>query len=193
VNRVPLRFADDGFSLLELIIIVAIAGVMMVAATLVMPGLVSQSRADSAAAVVLNTLRLARDRAIGERRNMEIVFVPPKQIQVVRQEVGGGSNLTVMDVSLEGEQKFLRFSPMGDTPDLFGLTNSPVAFGTTQGSLPTIMFTSEGSLVDGSGDTINGTLFFAMAGDATSARAVTIFGATGLLRSWRWDGKQWAD
>jgi hypothetical protein len=53
------------------------------------------------------------------------------------------------------------------------------------------MFTSEGTLVDGNGDPINGTLFFGVTGDPTSGRAVTIFGPTALLHQWRWDGIQW--
>jgi Tfp pilus assembly protein FimT len=186
------EFDDRGFSLVELIIITGVISVMLTSAIIVMPGMVKQARADSASALVVNTLRLARDRAIGERRNMEIIFTEPRRIQVVRQEIGGGPNPTLVDVSLEGEQKFLHFPAMDDTPDLFGLTNSPIAFGTTEGTLPTIMFTSEGSLVDTSGDTLNGTLFVGVPGDSDSARAITIFGPTALLRAWRWDGRQWA-
>jgi hypothetical protein len=124
---------------------------------------------------------------------MEIIFSTPKRIQVVRQEIGGGPNPTIVDVNLDGDQKFLHFPGTDDTPDEFGLTNKPIAFGTTEGSLPTIMFTSEGSLVDTSGDTLNGTLFIGVPGDSMTARAITIFGPTALLRAWRWDGKQWTE
>ena len=198
--------ADDGFSLAELMVVVGVISVVMVGATVVAPSVLKQSRADGSTTLVVNTLRLARDRAIGERRNMDVVFVPPDRIKIVREEIvynsvtgtwsstyGLTSNPTVMDVVLENGQQFVYYTGMADTPDLFGRTNVPLAFGTVAAPLPTIMFTSEGSLVDASGDPINGTVFLATGSDKTSARAVTIFGATGLLRTWKWDGVKWAE
>jgi hypothetical protein len=77
---------------------------------------------------------------------------------------------------------------MGDTPDQFGGAGA-IAFG----SSPERLLTSEGTLVDSSGDVLNGTLFLAIPGDRTSARAITIFGATALFRTWRWDGRRWVE
>jgi Tfp pilus assembly protein FimT len=187
------RFNADGFSLVELIIISGMISVALTGAMVILPGFVNQSRADSSAAVALNTLRLARDRAIGDRRNMELIFTPPKTIDVVRKGISGEADQAILNVELENSQRFTHFSAMEDTRDEFGLTNVPIAFGTTEGTIPTIMFTSEGTLVDGSGDTINGTLFFGTPNDPSSARAVTIFGATALLRSWRWNGQEWTE
>lgn len=184
---------ESGFTLIELLITVGIVGVLMVGATVVMPNLVKQSRADGATAQVLNTLRLARDRAIGERRNLDLVFTAPNRIQVVREEIGGSPNTTIVDVSLENRLEFLYVSGMGDTPEAFGLTNTPIAFGPVVGTVPTIMFTSEGTLVDSSGDTINGTLFLGTPGDRNSARAITFFGPTALLKAYRWDGSKWTE
>jgi Tfp pilus assembly protein FimT len=191
-----------GFSLAELIIIVGVISVVMVTATAVMPGMLSQSRADGSTSIVVNTLRLARDRAIGERRNMDVVFVSPNRIQVMRQEISGVIpppipapaivRTTVMDVVLESDQRFLYFSPTGDTGDGFGLTNAPLAFASNV-TLPTVMFTSEGTLINTSGDPVNGTVFLATGADLTSARAVTVFGPTAMVRSWKWDGKKWVE
>jgi hypothetical protein len=55
------------------------------------------------------------------------------------------------------------------------------------------MFTSEGTFVDANGDVLNGTLFLSIAGEKNSARAITVFGTTGLLRVWRWDGQKWTE
>jgi len=192
------RSSAAGFTLVEMIIIVGVISVVMVSATAVMPNVLKQSRADGSSHIVVNALRLARDRAIEERRNMDLVFVPPNRIQVVREEItaAGGTpppNPTIMDVYLENNQKFLYFSATGDTDDGFGLTNSPLAFGTTAGTIPLVMFTSEGTLVNTSGDPINGTVFLGSGSDVTSARAITIFGPTALVRSWKWNGKKWAE
>lgn len=188
------RSNANGFTLTELIITVGVISVVMVGATAVMPSMLSSSRADGSAMLLLNTLRLARDRAIGERRNMELIFTAPDHIQIVREEIGGvATNPVIMDVYLENGQKFFKFSELADTPDKFGLVNSPIAFGPTQGSPPTVMFTSEGTLVDPTGDPINGTVFVGSAGTLASARAITIFGTTALIRVWRWDGARWSE
>ena len=115
-----------GFTLVELVITVGVISVVMVGATAVMPGMLTSSKSDGSAMLVLNTLRLARDRAIGERRNMELVFTAPNHIQVVREEIGGlATNPVIMDVYLENGQKFLKFTGLADTPDHFGLGQQP--------------------------------------------------------------------
>jgi len=166
----------EGFTLIEMMITLAIIGICAAGAAIMVPNFLSQSRADGAVAQALNTLRVARDRAIGERRNIELHFITPNHIQIVRQEY------------LEADQKFLLFTGLGDTPDQFGVSSNPVAFATTP-----VMFTSEGTLVDTVGDVTNGTLFLGKTGDSSSARAITIFGTTALLRTWRWSKTQWVE
>ena len=85
---------------------------------------------------------------------------------------------TLQDVGLDGRSR-----------TAFGHTGA-IAFGST----PTIRFTSDGSLIDSSGDVLNGTLLLGVPNDKhASARAVTIFGATGLIRSWKWNGTAWVN
>jgi hypothetical protein len=43
------------------------------------------------------------------------------------------------------------------------------------------------------GDPINGTIFMAVPDEANTARAITFFGPTALLRVWRWDGSKWVE
>ena len=195
--KMTARSNSAGFSIAELVIIVGVISVVMVSATAVMPGMLKQARADGSTAILVNTLRLARDRAISERRNMDVIFVSPNRIQVEREEINlGGTpppNTRIMDVFLENDQRFLYFTGTGDTGDAFGVTNKPLAFGTIAGTVPPVMFTSEGTLTDASGDPINGTVFLGTGADKSSARAVTIFGVTALVRAWRWDGIKWAE
>ena len=180
--------SNAGYSLMEVMVTLGIIGVLAGAAIIVMPGLMKQSRADGTVAQALNTLRLARDRAIGERRNFEVRFLSTNRIQVARQEIPGPATTIVSDIYLENGQSFLKFSTLGDTPDAFG-GSYPVSFGVT----PRQMFTSEGTFVDSVGDTVNGTVFLGTAGDLTSARAITFFGPTALLKVWRWNGSKWTE
>lgn len=182
-----------GFTLIETLVTMAILGITAAIAVMVAPAALTQSRADGALSQATNSLRLARDRALGERRNMELRFIPPDHIQIARAEIPTPPSTTVTytvvsDVYLENHLQFLQFPEMGDTPDQFG-ASGPIAFGAS----PARLLTSEGTLVDSSGDVLNGTLFFGVPGDRQSARAVTVLGATALFRTWRWDGRRWKE
>jgi hypothetical protein len=55
------------------------------------------------------------------------------------------------------------------------------------------MFTSEGTFVDANGDVLNGTIFLSVPDERNSARAITILGATALIRVWKWNGREWVE
>ena len=66
-------------------------------------------------------------------------------------------------------------------------TSQPVNFG----AAATIMFNTEGMLVDSGGIPVNGTVFLLIPNQPGSFRAVTVLGATGRVRGFRWNGGQW--
>src|ERR1700730_16702929 len=105
VMKRHLRSNVGGFTLPEMLITLGIIGTVAAGAAITMPNLVSQSRADGAIAQALNTFRVARDRAIGERRNIELHFINPNHIQIVREEIvitGPPVTTVVSDTYLEG-------------------------------------------------------------------------------------------
>jgi hypothetical protein len=53
------------------------------------------------------------------------------------------------------------------------------------------MFTTDGTLIDSNGSPVNGTVFLSIANVPKSARAVTVLGATGRVRGYRWTGLAW--
>jgi hypothetical protein len=55
------------------------------------------------------------------------------------------------------------------------------------------LFTSDGSFIDGNGDLSNGTIVFGRLDQRETGRALTIFGATGLVRAWKLAGNTWHD
>ena len=79
------------------------------------------------------------------------------------------------------------------SPDGFSIVGATAGGAIAFGASPTRMFTSDGSFVNQQGDFLNGTLFLSIQGDPLSARAITIFGATGLVRVWRWNGREWVE
>jgi hypothetical protein len=177
-----------GVSLIEMMLVVGLISTMCAIAALVMPSMLISARADGALATLLGHIRLARETAVGSRRNIALAFVGTNQIQSVRLEVPGPATTVIGAAEMEGGCRYQLFAGVPDTPDLFGNTNA-IEFGPT----PQVMFTSEGTLVDANGDPVNGTIFIGQPQDPTTARAVTIFGPTALIRAWRWNGSQWVE
>ena len=111
----------------------------------------------------------------------------------VRRDIGTGGvqtgTTTLRTIELENKMQ-LRLDPAvsADTPDHFGNATA-----TSFGATGSRMFTSEGTFVDANGDILNGTVFISTPGLQNSGRAVTVMGATALIRSWRWDGKKWVE
>ncbi|MBI3669731.1 MAG: hypothetical protein HY237_08135 [Acidobacteria bacterium] len=60
---------------------------------------------------------------------------------------------------------------------------------------PTAMvFQSDGTFADNAtSQPINGTVFVGLPGQSATARAVTILGATGRVRPYKWNGTQWVE
>jgi hypothetical protein len=90
-------------------------------------------------------------------------------------------------VRLENGLVFALVAGVPDTPDQFGRITWDSFSSATR------MFTSEGSFIDNQGNPMNGTLFLSVPDQANSARAITFFGPTALLRAWRWDGRRWVE
>jgi hypothetical protein len=63
-----------------------------------------------------------------------------------------------------------------------------VAFGSATTEMK---FAPDGTLIDQDGVALNGTVFVALGNQALSTRAVAVFGSTGRIRAYRWDGKNW--
>ena len=180
---------EAGFTLVELLVVVGLIGVLAGISVMMLPGAIVSAKADSGAARVVSVLRTAREQAIGQRRNVRVTFTPPNQILVERVKANaepGPATTVIRSVMLEGGMEFRLFPGIPDPPDAFG-NASASAFGLAN----TIAFTSEGWLVDQNGDPVNGTAFLGKPNLPLSARAVSIFGPTALIREWRWSGSQW--
>ena len=177
-----------GFSLPEMMIVVGILAVVGGIAVGSMLSLVRDARADSAMVAAVNALRLARDRAIGERRNFQVRFVSPNRIQIARENIPGPTTTIVHELYLEDDLEFLVMPGVTDTPATFGL-NGAISFGPSA----TRVFTSEGTFVDSTGDPLNGTVYMAVNGQPMSQRAIAILGATALIRPFSWNGRKWTE
>jgi hypothetical protein len=149
-------------------------------------GSVQQSiKGDGVMRIVLAQMNTARELSISERRNMQLHFLGPNGLQIVRQDVPSGTTV-VGSVSFESGAQYHIEAGLPDTPDQFGRTQA-IDFG----SATAVMFSSDGTLIDQTGKPVNGTIFVGLPGQPLSSRAITILGATGRVRAYRWNGIKW--
>jgi prepilin-type N-terminal cleavage/methylation domain-containing protein len=182
-----------GITLIEVLIVVGIIGVLTATSVLLMPNVIASAKADSGATELTTLLRTAREQAITERRNIELRPIAPDRVECWRIDVdanGAAVGQTMVQAMTIGERmQFRRFPALPDTPDAFSAGTTAIEF---TGAAPW-RFTTEGTLVDANGDVVNGTLFLAQERDTSTARALTLFGPTALLREWRWNGRAWTE
>lgn len=177
-----------GFTVIEMAVVAALIALVSGMAMLVAPGVLARAKTDGGAQNLLALLRTAREQAISQRRNMRVDFLEDNRIQVSRVEVPGPGTTLLLDARLELGTIFVKFPPVPDTPDAFGAADA-VDFGTANA----LNFTSEGTFVDQNGDELNGTVFLGLANRPETAQAVTVFGPTAYVRTWRWDGSRWVE
>ena len=153
-NRRPLPWrVSDGFTLIEMMIVVAVGITLAAVAVPVSTNYINSTRADSSLVATVDALTNARDQSIAQRRNFEIAFTSNNHIVVTRDEVPTGQTI-ISDTQLENGQQWLLFPTLPDTPDLFG---HAAAINFT-GPGPW-MFSSDGTCIDSNGDPTNGTIF----------------------------------
>lgn len=181
------RAVQQGYSLIELIVVVALIAVVTAISVLVMPTALTAARSASAASQVESVLRTAREQAVSQRRAIRVTFTPPSTVVVARVEQPGPGVTTLTRVVLENGFQFQLFPGQPDTPDGFGRAAAVDLNGAV-----TVQFTSEGTFVDQGGDETNASIYLGRPQEPLSASALTVFGPTALIRSWRWDGSAWA-
>jgi Tfp pilus assembly protein FimT len=162
-------------------LILALSGFAVLNINAILPGM----RANEAMYQTVAQLRRGRELAIGQRRNIEVRFLGDNRIQLIRHEIPNGATV-LSTVELLNNSEFQLFGGVPDSPDSFG-RDAAVDFG---GS-PTLTFQTDGILVDTQGNPLNGTVFLGQPSHPETARAVTILGATGRIRSYRWTGDSW--
>jgi Tfp pilus assembly protein FimT len=174
-----------GFSMVEVCITMALMSIIGSFAVLNINGLLPGLRANEAMYQTVAQLRRARESAIAQRRNVELRFLGNKQIRSVRHDLPNGTTI-LSDIELNNGCQFSLFEDIPDSPDTFG-NAAAVDFG----GATTLTFLSDGTLVDNQNNPLSGSIFLGLPGKPETARAVTILGATGRVRSYRWTGTEW--
>ena len=196
------RKAQQGFSLLEMITVVLIIMVLSAMAIMSTRSSTYASKGNEAMFQVITQMRTARQLVLTMRRNVLVTITAPNEIQLAVQTLPGEAAATpiapiYLNDGVAGGCTFYLFSGLPDTPMGFGnssaLTFAPASGGTAGLA---IMFSTSGSLVGttassgyntlGNSNPINASIFVGIAGQPNTARAVTVLGSTGRVRSYSW-------
>ena len=200
---------EQGFSFLELVTVV---GIIMILASFAVMSTVSttyNSRANAAMDSVISQLRTARQMAISMRRNVLVQITAPNQIQLTVETLPGEAPATTiapvyLNDNVGGGSQFYVFPALPDTPMNFG-NSQAINFAPASGGAAglSIMFTTSGTLVGstltsgfavvGNNNPVNASIFIGIPGHTNTARAITILGATGRVRSYYWTGQTWQE
>ncbi|HUB64348.1 MAG TPA: type II secretion system protein [Methylocella sp.] len=186
------RQDQNGFSLIEMILVVAIIFIVSAMAIIALQPTWQQYKANAATQQVKEALRQAREYAISQRRTVAVsfsndAFGNPQvvlNLYTVANQVESLDNTPFLTLPIESTVKFTTFGNLPDTPDAFG-DSSALDFNNTAYATGTILkFQSDGTFTDVVGTPINGSIFIGIPGMPNTARAITILGSTGRIKSW---------
>ena len=203
------RRGQRGFSFLELITVVGIIAILAAFAVISTMSTTYNSRANAAMDALIGQLRGAREMAISMRRNVLVQITAPNQIQLTVETLPGEAPARTLppvylNDNVGGGSQFYVFAGLPDTPMNFG-NSQAINFAPASGGAAglSIMFSTSGMLVGstltsgfatvGSDNPVNASIFLGLPGHQNTARAVTILGATGRVRSYYWTGTAWQE
>jgi prepilin-type N-terminal cleavage/methylation domain-containing protein len=182
---------NRGFSLLELMIVIAIGLTMAGVTFIALMPLFKQNHVDAAYDTTLSVIRSYRNQSITQSKRYIITFTPPGTITVQYWGVGvpvSPAPVTVATYTLPSDIQFaVQAGYPAAAPDSFGTGGSAIDFdqGMGLGSQNYIMFMPDGSSQDSLGNYNSGLVYLTRPGDLYSSRAVSVFGTTGRVRGWR--------
>jgi prepilin-type N-terminal cleavage/methylation domain-containing protein len=182
-----------GFSLIEMMIVVTVILIACAVGFMTLQPSIRQARVANAYNFALGALRQAREDAVANRRVYMVTFssaTAPNTITITQSDTGVVKSTYQLptDVTFNVQTGF-PVSPTAapTTPDGFGVGTPAIDLdqGVVGGVKTTVYFYPDGSAQDSLNNINNGVIYLARPADLYSARAITVWGATGRIRGWR--------
>jgi len=186
-----------GFSLVELMIVIALTLVVTAFSIMAIQPSLKQGHVTQGFNQTLMALRQARDTAVAQRQIYIVTLsnaAMPNSITITQGSTGTVTNTYF----LPSDVAFFAMPGMPTsqvafptTPDGFGVGTTAIDFdqGVAGGVKNVIYFYPDGSAEDAIGNVNNGVVYLClfipgMIEEVNTARAITLWGATGRLRAW---------
>lgn len=189
------RKRERGFTMLEMVLVIAIIFILAGLAIIQSFGSLESYQANSALDTVASQLRLARQLAISQRRNVQVQITTSAPFSVSytilpRPGSADPTQAAVTSIVSSKQISFTQESGVPDTPMAFGTcSGSGVCIASVAGGPAFMQFTSTGQFTDSTGvNPLNGTVFIGVPNQVSTARAVTIMGGTGRVRPYYYIG-----
>ena len=200
-SKFEIRNSHSGFSLVELLIVIAVMGIMTVIAIFALRSSKRSYAPDDEANQIVSFFREAHQRAISQRQTQRVTIDRANLVVRLMDEglLPGGDEVEIIRGKLNGTVAMTQPSisgtlmpqppaPYGYNPAVF---SAPTA---TPPSLAQYRFRADGSVVDSLGNSVSATFYFTPVdmnnSSQTLVRAVTLFGPSGSTRAWKYDGTQ---
>ena len=191
VNRC--RQAQRGFSLLELMFVIAIVLIISGTALFQFVPVLKNARAENALQTTLAQVRNARGLAIDQRRKYRLSFTAPRTIQldqvVVDLVTNNQTYIFVSTIDLPKDTQFIAIAGIptsgNGTPDSLPTFGNAIEFAVDNGGGGwQLFFQPDGRVLDSANRLNNGVVYMARPGELMSSRAVSVLGATGRVKGW---------
>lgn len=188
--------AERGFSMTELLLVVAILAIMLAIAIPSMMTYKENYRTDVIAADIVDVLRFAQQQSLGERQTMRVRIRPgssgtPGEIEVIDENTitaGAADDEVIRTYSLPDPAEIAIQRPSGVELPQLPFNFNAITY--TSGEY-VIYFRPLGSITGANADVPrSGTIYIAPTGttgdspNADLVRAITFFGPTGSVRLW---------
>jgi prepilin-type N-terminal cleavage/methylation domain-containing protein len=188
VNQRRRSAGAGGFSLIELMIVIAIIMIISAISIISLPAALAGMRLNSAVSLTTETLSKARGQAYSTRALYRVDFTPPSTITVTQQATGTVTSQVTLPPGVNFDAEPGIPTTVTTVPDGFGNGSAtlPIDFGlnlAATGNVP-VFFYPDGSARDANGAINNGVVYLAEPGNLASSRAITLWGLTGRIKRW---------
>ena len=158
-----------GFTFLEVVIVIAITGILTALAVPGMTAFTDRLRIETAARTISTDLREAKMKSVLDRSDYTVLFDP-------------GNNLYELRERQANLPHGVRF---GFSPGVLGPPGNPASTPDKDG----ITFTSNKAAFNSGGSNSMGTIYITNNYNVTMAISITV---TGRIKIWKWDGIKWS-
>lgn len=186
----PRRSRQNGFSLLEMMMVIAIGLIATAISFIALQPVLKQETVANAYNTTLMALRQARESSVSTRWAYTVTFnnaVSPNTVTVLSSQPGAVALVRTLPQEITFHIEPGIPTSNLQTPDHFGTASNAVDFdqAVSGGVNNVIVFYPDGSAQDAVGNINNGVVYLGRPGDLYSSRAITLWGVTGRLRGWR--------